>query len=79
MVLSCSASGDPTPHYYWTKDGSLWFPNAEFKDLNKTLELIEVDSKDDGVYSCFAISDAGSVVTRSNVTIHGRFLFVFSL
>ena len=73
VVLSCSASGDPMPYYYWTKDGSSWFSDVEFKDSNKTLRLINVGSKNDGVYSCFATNDAGIDVTRSNVTVHGRF------
>ena len=72
MRLSCSAVGDPTPRYQWTKDDSPVVPNAALENNNKTLQLTAVDSKNDGIYTCLAVNDAGDVSTSSNVTVHGK-------
>ena len=72
MRLSCSASGDPLPRYHWTKDGSHLIPNATFENSNKTIQLTNVDSRNDGVYTCWAVNDADVTSTSSNVTVHGK-------
>ena len=78
MRLSCSAVGDPTPRYQWTKDDSPVIPNAALENNDKTLQLTNIDSKNDGIYTCLAVNDAGDVSTSSNVTVHGR-KFVLSI
>ena len=69
--LTCAASGDPTPSYKWTKDGSTIDESAEFENDKKTLILKNVTPANDGVYTCWAINEAGNDSTTTNLTVHG--------
>ena len=71
MKLTCAASGDPAPSYKWTKDGSTIDESAQFENDKKTLILKNVTPANDGVYTCWAINEAGNDSTTTNLTVHG--------
>lgn len=71
VKLECSASGNPQPSVFWTKEGSqeLMFPDNIYGRLHVTaegtLEIQNVQKNDAGFYVCSAFSVAGSGTTRA--------------
>ena len=62
MILSCNASGNPTPTISWTRNGSLVNTSTRisFSDGNKTLTITNVNRTDSGEYRCVARNRVGS-------------------
>lgn len=70
-AFECSASGNPPPSVFWTKEGSqtLMFPNMTYEGHIKitsdgSLEIQGVEKDDAGYFICSALSVAGSATAR---------------
>ena len=65
MALSCNASGNPTPKFSWTKNGSPinTTDNARISLSagNKQLNITNVNRVDSGEYRCVANNSVGAV------------------
>ncbi|KAL4226043.1 otolith morphogenesis [Mactra antiquata] len=72
-TLVCAAEGQPKPTISWQKDGGFdHFPAAQERRMHVIPEddhfyIVNVKAADEGIYSCIAKSDAGTIV--SNVTL----------
>lgn len=69
--FECSASGNPSPSVFWTKEGSqtLMFPNMTYDShiqiaTDGSLQINGVQKEDAGYYTCSALSVAGSATAR---------------
>jgi len=72
--LECAASGQPTPEIAWQKDGGDDFPAARERRMHvmpsdDVFFIVEVKSEDQGVYTCTAKNDAGSVKANSTLVV----------
>lgn len=56
VILPCDARGGPKPSVTWTKDGKI----LQSSDTNTTLQIANIELKDQGVYVCTARNPAGS-------------------
>ncbi|GMT36995.1 hypothetical protein PFISCL1PPCAC_28292, partial [Pristionchus fissidentatus] len=80
--FECTASGQPSPAIYWSKEGSssVLFPGHATPDGRVTvsvsgeLHVSDVRPHDEGNYLCAAINSAGSSVTVAKLTITGKTL-----
>ena len=70
--LTCSASAYPQPVYAWTKSGLTIDGSGQLENHNRSLVLRNVTSADDGLYTCWAVNEAGNVSTATNLTVHGE-------
>ena len=60
FMLTCNASGDPTPKITWTKEG---LTAVQFKVLGHKLSLVNVKREDVGSYKCTADNGYGTPAT----------------
>ncbi|XP_049289034.1 protein sax-3-like isoform X2 [Anopheles funestus] len=73
--FKCTASGNPQPSVFWTKEGSqtLMFPNNTYDNMQVsvqgTLQIRGVQKDDDGYYICSALSVAGSTASRAYLQV----------
>ncbi|XP_041349993.1 leucine-rich repeats and immunoglobulin-like domains protein 3 [Gigantopelta aegis] len=72
--LECSATGQPSPVMAWQKDGGDDFPAARERRMHvmpqdDTFFIVNTKSSDEGVYSCTATNDAGTIAVNATVTI----------
>ncbi|XP_050067713.1 protein sax-3-like [Anopheles maculipalpis] len=73
--FKCTASGNPQPSVFWTKEGSqtLMFPNNTYDNMQVsvqgTLQIRGVQKDDDGYYICSALSVAGSTTSRAYLQV----------
>ncbi|GMR60697.1 hypothetical protein PMAYCL1PPCAC_30892, partial [Pristionchus mayeri] len=80
--FECTASGQPNPAIYWSKEGSasVLFPGHTSSDGRITvsqtgeLHLSDVRPHDEGNYICAAINSAGSSVATTSLMITGKTL-----
>ncbi|XP_058055241.1 roundabout homolog 2-like [Anopheles bellator] len=69
-TFKCSATGNPAPSVFWTREGSqtLMFPNNSYGNMHVSgqgsLQIRGVEREDDGYFVCSALSVAGSVTGR---------------
>uniref|UniRef100_A0A182J0Q4 Roundabout n=1 Tax=Anopheles atroparvus TaxID=41427 RepID=A0A182J0Q4_ANOAO len=74
-TFKCTASGNPAPSVFWTKEGSqtLMFPNNTYDNMQVsvqgTLQIRGVQKDDDGYYICSALSVAGSTASRAYLQV----------
>ena len=61
VVLTCDASGQPSPTLRWLKDG------RELEITGNKLEIAEVALPDRGNYTCVAKNMFGEVFSRSAI------------
>lgn len=76
--LECAAMGHPQPVIAWQKDGGDDFPAARERRMHVMPEddvffIVNVKSSDQGVYSCTATNDAGTVVANATVNVLGNY------
>lgn len=71
VSFDCSASGNPKPSVFWTKEGSqtLMFPNMTYDghiqiSNHGSLKVEGAQKEDAGYYICSALSVAGSSTAR---------------
>lgn len=77
VLLECAAAGSPIPLIKWDKDRKNGFPAAierrlHLRESDDGIYLLNVSKKDEGLYSCHAISDAGHIEHSANVRIFGK-------
>ena len=74
-LLNCSATGFPSPRYYWTKDGKDTIPNVA--SVNKSQLVIDpVTSENEGNYTCRAENVEETVTTSAKITVYGKTIFI---
>ena len=74
--LTCLASGDPPPFYTWTKNGLTI--DGQLNNNNGSLVLSNMTSADDGLYTCWAVNEAGNISTATNLTIYGESICTYT-
>ena len=78
--LSCRADGYPTPAMTWFKDGTR-LPSEERHVILTTgsLRILQVEPRDEGIYTCQAINVIGVRTARSRliVKLKGREVLQF--
>lgn len=72
--LECAATGQPTPTIAWKKDGGDDFPAARERRMHVMTDddvffIMEVNSRDEGVYSCTAKNDAGIISANATLRV----------
>lgn len=53
---------------------SLWYFSSDLGEVS--LKIIGVTSEDDGIYTCIAANDMGSVSSSASLRVLGEFIFV---
>ena len=68
LLLTCNATGNPTPSISWTKDGSLINasrdPRISITEQNTKLRITNVSRADDGQYRCVASNGLGNATSN---------------
>ena len=68
LLLTCNATGNPTPSISWTKDGSLinasGDPRISITEENTKLRITNVSRADDGQYRCVASNGLGNATSN---------------
>ncbi|GFR64170.1 leucine-rich repeats and immunoglobulin domains protein 1 [Elysia marginata] len=72
--LKCAAKGQPPPTVSWQKDGGVNFPAARQRRMKVYPEdshfyILNVQAVDQGVYSCKAENEAGTITSNVTVTV----------
>ncbi|XP_059813221.1 cell adhesion molecule-related/down-regulated by oncogenes isoform X2 [Hypanus sabinus] len=71
LILECVASGVPTPHIRWLKDGVEVSGNKRLRLFHSNLVIDQTGAKDAGSYVCFAENGVGEPVsTNYTVIVH---------
>ncbi|XP_068678168.1 peroxidasin-like isoform X1 [Montipora foliosa] len=72
VLLSCLATGHPTPHITWWKDGNL-LRQDQWHIISKegTLKIIDPKIDDEGNYECVAQNSAGQIVSKAVLNYYG--------
>lgn len=80
--LECGARGQPVPEIVWQKDGGGEdFPAARERRMHvmptdDVFFIVSVKPSDTGVYSCTAVSIAGTIVANATVTVLGNYILI---
>lgn len=74
--LECAAKGQPPPQIAFQKDGGDDFPAARERRMHvmptdEVFFIVSVKSSDEGVYSCTATNDAGTIIANASLTVLG--------
>ncbi|XP_021709627.1 protein sax-3 isoform X2 [Aedes aegypti] len=78
-TFKCTASGNPPPSVFWTKEGSqtLMFPNNTYGNIHissqGSLQVRGAQKEDDGYFVCSALSVAGSTTSRAYLQVTSSF------
>ncbi|XP_062562195.1 protein sax-3 isoform X2 [Armigeres subalbatus] len=78
-TFKCTASGNPPPSVFWTKEGSqtLMFPNNTYGNIHissqGSLQVRGAQKEDDGYFVCSALSVAGSTTSRAYLQVTSPF------
>ncbi|XP_055600686.1 protein sax-3-like isoform X2 [Uranotaenia lowii] len=79
VTFKCTASGNPPPSVFWTKEGSqtLMFPNNTYGNIHissqGSLQVRGAQKDDDGYFVCSALSVAGSTTSRAYLQVTSSF------
>lgn len=74
-TLVCAAEGQPKPTITWQKDGGFdHFPAAQERRMHVIPEddhfyIVDVKAADEGIYSCIAKNEAGTIVANVTLTV----------
>ena len=71
VSFMCVASGNPTPSYYWLRDGELLIPNNRIKISGNVLSIEKLMRDDEGSYHCLARNAAGESVAIAQLNYIG--------
>ena len=66
VVLSCSATGNPTPNIQWYKDG---FEIKGPRAFGSQFVIVEATPRERGLYQCVAFSSFGPPARSDEVSI----------
>ncbi len=74
VVFTCSASGEPQPDIVWHRQenheaSSLVVPS---RSVRGQLTVENVTPKDEGVYVCEAVNEAGRASASASLAVHGK-------
>ena len=69
VVFNCSATGSPSPSYWWTKDGGV-----QYEISSPEYVIPAVQDGDGGVYECLAYNARGN--TTLQTVLRGLCCFV---
>ena len=80
--FTCTADGEPRPTVFWQREGkgAMLFPYqwhlgrfyvTKFGDL----KISNVREEDEGVYTCAALSQSGSIQVKAHLTVIGKGVF----
>ncbi|XP_058465055.1 roundabout homolog 2-like isoform X1 [Malaya genurostris] len=78
-TFKCTASGNPPPSVFWSKEGSqtLMFPNNTYGNIHisnqGSLQVRGAQKDDDGYFVCSALSVAGSTTSRAYLQVTSSF------
>ena len=78
--LVCAAEGEPKPVITWQKQGGFdHFPAAQERRTrvipgDDHFYIVDVKAADEGVYSCIAKNDAGTVSAKVTLTVLRTFI-----
>ncbi|XP_058832674.1 roundabout homolog 2-like isoform X2 [Topomyia yanbarensis] len=78
-TFKCTASGNPPPSVFWSKEGSqtLMFPNNTYGNIHissqGSLQVRAAQKDDDGYFVCSALSVAGSTTSRAYLQVTSSF------
>ena len=81
--LVCAAEGEPKPIITWQKHGGFdHFPAAQERRMRVIPEddhfyIVDVKAADEGVYSCIAKNDAGTVSANVTLTVLRKQIYEF--
>ena len=71
LLLTCNATGYPTPSISWTKDGSVinasGDPRIGIAEQNTKLRIINASRVDDGLYRCVASNSLGNATSNAAI------------
>ncbi len=82
--LECSADGFPIPKISWHKDGGSHFPAAQdrrmkimnlmnpFERQAEPFFIVNVRLEDEGIYTCQAENEAGSILSNASLRVLGE-------
>ncbi|XP_065179824.1 protein sax-3-like [Sycon ciliatum] len=75
-MLPCNAMGVPSPTLSWVQGHSTVTTNQHISILSdNTLQIVNADIKNTGVYSCVASNAAGTKTVSASVVVIGRISF----
>lgn len=82
MQFYCTATGNPPPSVFWSKEGSqlLMFPDTSYGRIhvnsNGILTIQGVLKEDSGFYICSALSIAGSTSVRALLQVCLIYIYI---
>ena len=68
--FSCQADGEPIPTISWYFNGT---DTTKFIITNKTLDIVNVESSDAGIYTCIATNVVSNDTSSGVLTVNGEF------
>lgn len=75
VVFQCSVDGEPIPHVLWSReDGKMPIGRATIHD--KSLQIDNVQTSDEGIYICAAENVVGSITAKASLVVNCKFLNV---
>lgn len=81
-VLSCSWGGNPATAIQWQKDGQVLTPEGiyriEVNDNTSNLYIKIARREDSGLFACIIANEAGSNMSRCQVTVSCKRLFIYN-
>uniref|UniRef100_A0A670ZTD6 non-specific serine/threonine protein kinase n=1 Tax=Pseudonaja textilis TaxID=8673 RepID=A0A670ZTD6_PSETE len=84
VILKCKVCGRPKASITWKGPDHNTLSNGSHysiscSDLGEAyLKIIGVTTEDDGVYTCIAANDMGSISTKASLRVLGRFICIIS-
>ncbi|KAL9916311.1 roundabout guidance receptor 1 isoform 4-T5 [Glossina fuscipes fuscipes] len=73
----CSVGGDPPPKILWKKEeGNIPVARARIQHDDKSLEITNIVTEDEGTYVCEAHNNVGQISARASLTVHAPPTFI---
>lgn len=69
LILRCKADGNPEGQITWYHNGIQLFRDGRISFKANQLHIFNVTLQDNGIYSCKAINDVGSVNSNENFAL----------
>ncbi|KAF8784423.1 Inactive tyrosine-protein kinase 7 like protein [Argiope bruennichi] len=69
LVLRCKAEGNPETQITWYRNGVRLFRNEKISLKSNKLHITDLALEDNGIYSCKAVNDVGSVNSSENFAL----------
>ncbi|GIY43566.1 inactive tyrosine-protein kinase 7 [Caerostris darwini] len=69
LVLRCKAEGNPETQITWYRNGAKLFRSEKISFKSNQLHIADLTLQDNGIYSCRAINDVGSVNSVENFAL----------